>query len=68
MRIAEQDLSDRDRPACTSEAGLVAARRSLRAAEGYHDRQIDQEMPVVAKAISTRVPDRSFGSLLLRGA
>jgi hypothetical protein len=32
MRIAEQDLSDRDRPTCTSEAGRVAARRSLRAA------------------------------------
>jgi hypothetical protein len=30
--LRSMNLSDRDRPTCTSEAGLVAARRSLRAA------------------------------------
>jgi hypothetical protein len=31
MRIAEHDLSDRDHPTCTSEAGLVAAPPNLSA-------------------------------------
>ena len=31
-----KNLSDRDRPTCTSEAGRVAARRSLRAARRDH--------------------------------
>jgi hypothetical protein len=46
MRIAEQDLSDRDHPTCTSEAGLGRSSPNLSAQpERYHDRQIGKKRP-----------------------
>jgi hypothetical protein len=46
------NLSDRDRPTCTSEAGLVAAPPiAPRSPSAHHDRQIDQNWSVARAKI-----------------